>query len=151
MNRLPHHFDDSQIEWHPFITQGTWYRLLNVDVPGRKTDMLIKFEPHSECMYHRHTATTTTFVLQGELRVREQRAGGEQVKVKPAGSYSVGGLDEVHIEGAGDDTAIIFFSMQTEGEVIYELLNPDLSLRKAITVADFERDWRTHWPTDRAA
>ena len=144
-------YDTSTIEWRPFITDGCYYKLLNVDVDRRQADMLVKFEPNSECLYHRHAATTTTLVLEGELRVREQTAAGEVVKVKPAGSYSIGGEGEIHIEGSGDATAIIFFSMQTDSEVIYELLNPDLSLRRSITVADFERDWQEKWPQNCAA
>ena len=147
---VPNHFEDSAIEWRPFITRGCFYKLLHVDVPGRQTDMLVKFDANSECMYHRHAATTTTLVLEGELRVREQTPAGEVVKVKPAGSYSIGGEGEVHIEGSGDEPAIIFFSMRTETDVIYELLNPDLSLRKAITVEDFDRDWRDKWPAEAA-
>ncbi len=146
----PNHFGDSAIEWRPFITQGCFYKLLHVDVAARQTDMLVKFEANSECMYHRHAATTTTLVLEGELRVREQTPDGEVLKVKPAGSYSTGGEGEVHIEGSGDEPAIIFFSMRTDTDVIYELLNPDLSLRKAITVDDFDRDWRDKWPTEAA-
>jgi hypothetical protein len=34
--------------------------------------------------------------------------------------------------------------------VIYELLNEDLSSRRAVTVADFDRDWRERWPEDTA-
>ena len=138
-------YDESTVDWRPFITAGTYYRLLHVDLAAKQADMLVKFDPHSQCMYHRHAATTTTLVLAGELRVREQVDGGEVVKVKPAGSYSIGGEGEIHIEGSGSEMAIIFFSMRTSDEVIYELLNPDLSLRKAITVADFDRDWREKW------
>jgi hypothetical protein len=141
-------FDTSDVDWRDFITEGCFYKLLNVDLAARQADMLVKFEPNSECMYHRHAATTTTLVLEGELRVREQTPDGEQIKVKRAGSYSIGGEGEVHIEGSGDAPAIIFFSMRTTGDVIYELLNPDLTLRRAITVADFDRDWRTKWPDE---
>ncbi len=147
LSRTPNFlYDTSSVEWRDFITEGCYYRLLNVDVAAKQADMLVKFEPNSQCMYHRHAATTTTMVLQGELRVREQTDNGELINVKPAGSYSIGGEGEVHIEGSGDETAIIYFSMRTEGDIIYELLNPDLTLRKSITVADFDRDWREKWP-----
>lgn len=56
----------------------------------------------------------------------------------------------MHIEGAGGETLILFFSMRTKGDVIYELLRDDLSLVKSITVADFYNDWREHWPADFA-
>lgn len=141
-------FDPSTVEWGDFFTAGTYYRILSVDVAAGHADMLVKFEPNSQCMYHRHAATTTTLVLQGELRVRDQVDGKEVIKVKPAGSYSIGGEGEVHIEGSGDEQAIIFFSMRTDTEVIYELLNEKLELRRAVTVADFDRDWRERWPQD---
>ena len=139
-------YDTSDVEWRDFITPGCYYKLLHVNVDVGQADMIVKFEPNSECIYHRHAATTTTMVLEGELRVREQTDGREVVRVKRAGSYSIGGEGEVHIEGAGDERAIIFFSMRTNGDVIYELLNPDPSLRKAITIADFDRDWKEKWP-----
>jgi hypothetical protein len=143
-------FDATTVQWHKFFTPGTWYRILSVDVAARQADMLVKFEPESQCMYHRHAACTSTLVLEGELRVREQLNGTEVIKVKPAGSYSVGGEGEIHIEGSGSEQAIIFFGMRSETDVIYELLNEDLSLRRAVTVADFARDWREHWPNDHA-
>ena len=141
-------FDSSTVKWGDFFTQGTFYRILNVDLDAGTADMLVKFEPNSQCMYHRHAATTQTLVLQGELRVREQVDGKEIVKVKRAGSFSVGGEGEIHIEGSGDEEAIIFFGMRTDTEVIYELLNEDLSSRRAVTVADFNKDWRERWPED---
>ncbi len=143
-------FDADTVEWHAFFTPGTWYRILSVDLERRQADMLVKFEPDSQCMYHRHAACTSTLVLEGELRVREQVDGGEVIKVKPAGSYSVGGEGEVHIEGSGAEQAIIFFGMRSDSDVIYELLNDKLELRRAVTVADFDRDWREHWPQDTA-
>jgi quercetin dioxygenase-like cupin family protein len=142
-------YDPTNVEWHKFFTPGTWYRILNVDVAARTADMLVKFEPDSQCMYHRHAAFTSTLVLEGELRVHEQIDGGEVVKVKPAGSYSAGGEGEIHIEGSGHEQAIIFFGMRSDTDVIYELLNDDLSLKRAVTVADFDRDWRERWPLDR--
>jgi ChrR Cupin-like domain len=141
-------FDASTVEWHKFFTPGTWYKILSVDVAARQADMLVKFEPDSQCMYHRHAACTSTLVLEGELRVREQLDGKEIIKIKPAGSYSIGGEGEVHIEGSGREQAIIFFSMRSETDVIYELLGEDLKLRRAVTVADFDRDWHEHWPQD---
>ena len=144
-------YDTSKVEWYKFFTPGTYYRILHVDVAAGTADMLVKFEAEGQCMYHRHAACTTTLVLEGELRVREQLHGGEVVNVKSAGSYSSGGEGEIHIEGAGHEQAIIFFGMRTDTQVIYELLNDDLSLKRAVTVADFERDWREKWPQDFTA
>ena len=144
-------YDTSDVEWRDFITDGCFYKLLNVDLEARQADMLVKFEPRSECLYHRHAATTTTLVLEGELCIRERTAAGESLKVKGPGSYSVGGEGEVHIEGSNQsEPTVVFFSFRSRDEVIYELLNADLSLRRRITVADFERDWREKWPEEGA-
>ncbi|MEQ8663787.1 MAG: hypothetical protein RLW62_23460 [Gammaproteobacteria bacterium] len=143
-------YDADSVAWHEFFTPGTYYRILNVDLATRSADMLVKFAPNSQCMYHRHAACTTTLVLEGELRVREQVDGDEVIKIKPAGSYSIGGENEIHIENSGDEQAVIFFAMRSDTDVIYELLHEDLSLRRAVTVADFDRDWREHWPEDGA-
>ena len=59
---------------------------------------------------------------------RRRSFRGEVVKVKPAGTYSVGGEGEIHIEGGGRGQAIISFRMRSDTEVIYELLFGDLSL-----------------------
>lgn len=144
-------FDTSNVEWRPFLTEGCYYRILNVDLDAKSADMLVKFEPHCVCLFHRHAATVATLVLEGELRIREQTPEGERIKIKPAGSYSSGAEGEVHIEGGGDEGAVIFFGMRTDTDVIYELLNENLELRRAITVADFDRDWRESWPQDNAA
>lgn len=145
-------FDTSDIEWKKFITDGTWYKLLHVDVPSRTADMIVKFEPGARCLYHRHSATTISLVLEGELRVMEQTPKGEVVKVKKAGDFSAGAKGEIHVEGGGDEGVVVYFSMRGDTDQIYDLLNPDLSLRKAITVQDFAKDLE-YWtnPESRAA
>lgn len=67
--------------------------------------------------------------------------GGEALKVKPAGSYSIGGENEIHIDGSdGRLFGVYFFSVRSNTDVIYELLKQHLSLRQAATVANFDRD-----------
>lgn len=150
-DRAAYRFDTRPIEWRKFITAGTWYHLLHVDVPGRQVDMLVWFEPLCECLFHRHRAVTASLVLEGELRVREQTPHGEVLKIRPAGSYAIGAEDEIHIEGGGDAGTVVFFSMRSDSDVIYELLHRDLSLNKAITVQEFARDLSEKWPARAAA
>ena len=87
-------FDSSHIEWKDFLTDGTYYRILDVNIAAQTTDILVKFEPGARCLYHRHVAATTTLVLEGELHVFDQTAEGVVHKVKPAGSFSSGAEDE---------------------------------------------------------
>ncbi len=133
-------FDTSNVVWRDFITPGSYYHLLNVDVDARTVDMLIKFEPDAQCLYHRHVAATTSLVLEGDLHIYDQTAAGVVHKIKPAGTFSSGAVDEIHIEGGGLDGVIVYFGMRGDTDVIYELLDNDLKLKRSITVQDFAED-----------
>src|SRR5258706_9690459 len=135
-------FDTSNLEWKPFVTEGCFYRILDVNVPARTAEMLVKFTPGGRCLYHRHVAAVKTLVLEGDLHLCEPTPNGEVHTVKPAGSFSTGAGGEVHIEGAEEKEVIVYFSMQTTSDVIYEILDRDLKLRRAITVQDFHDDWQ---------
>ena len=137
-------FDTKNIEWKDFLTDGCYYRILDVNIPAHTADMLVKFDPGARCLFHRHVAATTTLVLEGTLHVFDQTANGVVEKVKPAGSFSSGAENEIHIEGGGDDGVVVYFSMRGSDDHIYDLLNTDFTLRRAITVQDFARDWE-HW------
>jgi quercetin dioxygenase-like cupin family protein len=134
-------YDTRDVDWKDFITEGCYYRLLDVNVETKTADMLVKFEPGAQCLYHRHVAATTSLVLEGELCVVEKTAGGEIVKVKPAGTFTSGTKDEVHIEGGGDAGVIVYFSMRGDTDRIYDLLDEDLTLTRPITIHDFAKDY----------
>jgi hypothetical protein len=133
-------FDTSKVDWKPFVTEGCFYRILDVNVPARTAEMLVKFTSGGRCLYHRHVAAVKTLVLEGDLHLFEPTPQGEVHTVKPAGSFSTGAGGEVHIEGAEDEEVIVYFSMQSATDIIYETLGSDLSLKRSITVQDFARD-----------
>ncbi len=135
-------FDTSNTDWKPFVTDGCFYRILDVNVPARTAEMLVKFEPHGRCLYHRHAAAVKTLVLEGDLHLYEPTPTGEVHSIKPAGSFSTGAGGEIHIEGAEEKAVIVYFSMESKTDVIYELLDKDLNLKRAITVQDFADDWK---------
>ena len=135
-------FDTSNTDWKPFVTDGCFYRILDVNVPARTAEMLVKFEPHGRCLYHRHAAAVKTLVLEGDLHLYEPTPTGEVHSVKPAGSFSTGTGGEIHIEGAEEKAVIVYFAMESKTDVIYELLDKDLNLKRAITVQDFADDWK---------
>src|SRR5438477_411372 len=90
-------FDTSTIEWKNFLTEGCYYRILDVNVAARTAEMLVKFDPGARCLNHRHVATTMSLVLEGELHVIEKPpAGGESAKVVGAfmDSWFKGDLEE---------------------------------------------------------
>jgi hypothetical protein len=136
-------FDTSNIEWKEFVTEGCYYRILDVNVPARTADMIVKFEPNARCLNHRHVARTMSFVLEGELHVLEKTADGKTRKtVKPAGTFSADATNEVHVEGGGAQGVVVYFSMRGDSDHIYDFVNDDMSLRRAITIQDFDRDFQ---------
>lgn len=135
-------FDTRNTDWKPFVTEGCFYRILDVNVPARTAEMLVKFTPGGRCLYHRHAAAVKTLVLEGDLHLFEPTPNGEVHTVKPAGSFSAGAGGEVHIEGAEENEVIVYFSMKSDTDVVYETLDRDLNLIRSITVQDFYRDWQ---------
>ena len=138
-------FDTKDVDWKDFITTGCYYKLLDVNVATQTADMLVKFEPGARCLYHRHVAPATSLVLEGELHIIDQTSAGETLRsIKPAGTYTSGVEDDVHVEGGGEDGVIVYFSMRGSSDHIYDLLDSDLNLKRAITIHDFAKDLQ-HW------
>jgi hypothetical protein len=129
------------VDWKDFVTTGCYYKLLDVNVAARTADMLVKFEPGARCLYHRHVAPATSLVLEGELHIFDKTSTGETLRVvKPAGTYTSGVEDDVHVEGGGENGVIVYFSMRGSSDHIYDLLDTNLSLKRAITIHDFAKD-----------
>jgi ChrR Cupin-like domain len=134
-------FDTREVDWKDFITTGCYYKLLDVNVAARTADMLVKFEPGARCLYHRHVAPATSLVLEGELHIFDKTSMGETLRVvKPAGTYTSGVEDDVHVEGGGENGVIVYFSMRGSSDHIYDLLDTNLNLKREITIHDFAKD-----------
>ncbi len=136
-------FDTRTVDWKDFITAGCYYKLLDVNVAARTADMIVKFDPGARCMYHRHVAPCTSLVLEGELHIIDQTNTGEKLRVvRPAGMYTSGVEDDMHVEGGGENGVIVFFSMRGSSDRIYDLLDDKLDLKRAITIHDFAKDFQ---------
>ena len=134
-------FDTKEVDWKDFITAGCYYKLLDVNVAARTADMIVKFDPGARCMYHRHVAPCTSLVLEGEQHIIDQTEAGEKLRiVKPAGTFTSGVEDDMHVEGGGENGVIIYFSMRGASDRIYDLLDSKLNLKRAITIQDFAKD-----------
>jgi hypothetical protein len=134
-------FDTKDVDWKDFITAGCYYKLLDVNVGARTADMIVKFDPGARCMYHRHVAPCTSLVLEGELHIVDQTDSGEKLRViKPAGTFTSGVEDDLHVEGGGEHGVIVYFSMRGSSDRIYDLLDCELNLKRAITIHDFAKD-----------
>ena len=123
-------FDDRNVTWQTVEPLGAQIHVLAVDDVRGIADVLIKFQPNTPGKLHRHVCDFSTFVLQGELQF--WRPDGSLKEVRSAGSYvQVAANGEPHLEGAGDQMAIVLFSFRgsTADMVLYLDETSDTSIR----------------------
>ncbi len=108
-----------------------------MDEENRIVDVLFKFAANSKATLHRHKTPYVTFVIQGELRFYRQN--GELKEIRPAGSYVSGNANgEPHLEGGGDEDAIVFFSNRNVENGLYEFLDDNLQPTVTLGFDDFK-------------
>ena len=113
-------FDDRNVTWQTIEPIGAQIHVLAIDDARAIVDVLIRFQPNTPGRLHRHLCEFSTFVLQGELRFRHP--DGSLKEVRPTGSYvPVAANGEPHLEGAGDQLAIVLFSFRgtTDDMILY--------------------------------
>ena len=114
-----------------------WLACIGSNAATGRVDFLGKWEPNSFCHYHRHLGETTTIVLEGEHHLIEKTATQTVHKTRTAGHYSQSPYGEYHMEHAGDQGSTLFFSMQCRDKYIFEILDHEERVLKAITIEDF--------------
>ena len=122
-------FDDRNVTWQTVEPLGAQIHVLSVDDARGIVDVLIRFQPNTPGKLHRHVCDFSTFVLQGELQF--WRPDGSLKEVRPTGSYvQVAANGEAHLEGAGDQIAIVLFSFRgcTADMILYLDNNSNVSI-----------------------
>ena len=133
----------SNVAWRPFPGfDGLYYWVVTVDRTTDVVDMLMKFDPGSKCVPHRHVGATRTIVLEGEHILYDAADGMVESSRKVAGEIGQNDGDEQHIEGGGEHGAVILLTMAAVDGVVYEIFDDDLRLDRTITLDDFERGLR---------
>ena len=144
-----HEFDDRNITWRKvdWLDHVEFY-VYQCDEQSRIVDVLFKFAANTKAMLHRHKTPYITFVVQGELRF--YRPNGELKEIRPTGSYVSGVANgEPHLEGGGDEDAIVFFSNRNVENAMYEFLDANLQPTVTLGFDDFkaqlEAQGRAKW------
>ena len=131
-----HVFDDHNIRWY---TLGDFehfvFAMLDVDVPQKIVDFILKFPPNQKIFLHRHLALTNTLVVQGEHRLYEPN--GKLKEVRPVGSYTSSPPGDPHQEGAGDDGGVVFYSVRGKDGALFEVLDDNLNVIGTLGMDDF--------------
>jgi quercetin dioxygenase-like cupin family protein len=129
-------FDDRNIHWY---TLGDFehfvFAMLDVDVPQKIVDFVLKFPPNQKIFLHRHLALTNTLVVQGEHRLYEPN--GKLKELRPVGSYTSSPPGDPHQEGAGDEGGVVFYSVRGKDGTLFEVLDENLNVIGALGLEDF--------------
>ena len=138
-----YNFDDRNIRWHELGDFDHFvFAMLDVDVPKKLVDLILKFEPNEKIFLHRHLALTNTLVVQGEHRLYEPN--GALKEIRPVGSYTSSPPGDPHQEGGGDEGAIVFYSIRGEDGVLFEVLDDDLNVVGTLSMQDFVGAFEEH-------
>jgi len=130
----------TSIPWRPFPGfDGLYYHVLDVDKKRDLVDMLMKFDSGSKCVPHRHVGPTRTLVIEGDHLIFDSVDPNKLVSTRSAGTFSTNNGDETHIEGGGDNGAVILLSMTAVNQEIYEVFDANMVLNRVIDTCDFER------------
>ena len=129
-------FDDRNIRWQELPDLDHFViSMLDVDVPNKILDFIIKFPPNQQIFLHRHLSLTNTLVVQGEHRLYEPN--GALKEVRPVGSYTSSPSGEPHREGGGAEGGVVFYSVREKDGPLFEVLADDLTVVGTLDVQDF--------------
>jgi len=112
--------------------------VLDVREDGR-LEILVKWEPNCYCHFHRHTAETSSLVLEGELLVTDiDIETGKEIgqRVRVAGDFAHKQPGDVHMEQGGANGALVLFNIYAPSEdgKLAESLKEDGSLISTSTI-----------------
>ncbi len=124
------------------------YTILGYDLAAGTLDMVVRWEGDGgHCPIHRHTATTTVLVIEGEQHLWDLHPDGArgELRVRRAGDYALTVGDTLpHLERGGDDGGIVFFGNHSDNGLLYEILDEDMKVVADVTMEALLADWKAN-------
>jgi hypothetical protein len=124
------------------------YTILGYDLAAGTLDMLVRWEGDGgHCPIHRHTATTTVLVLEGEQHLWDLAPDGSRgaERVRRAGDYALTVAEALpHLERGGDSGGLVFFGSHSADGSLYDILDDDGNLVANVTMETLVADWKAN-------
>jgi hypothetical protein len=122
------------------------YTILGYDLEAGTLDMVVRWQGDGgHCPIHRHTATTTVIVLEGEQHLWDIEPDGSlgDHRMRKAGDYALTGDESrPHLERGGSEGGLVFFGAHSPTHQLYEIVDDDGNVVTNVTMesilADFE-------------
>jgi hypothetical protein len=122
------------------------YTILGYDLAAGTLDMVVRWQGDGgHCPLHRHIATTTVIVFEGEQHLWDVHPDGTrgEHRVRHAGDYALTTGDALpHLERGGDAGGIAFFGNHSNDGKLYEIVDEDGKLVLDVTMETLIADWK---------
>jgi hypothetical protein len=122
------------------------YTILGYDLAAGTLDMVVRWQGDGgHCPLHRHIATTTVIVFEGEQHLWDVHPDGTRGahRVRHAGDYALTTGDALpHLERGGDAGGIAFFGNHSSDGKLYEIVDEDGKLVLDVTMETLIADWK---------
>jgi len=133
-----HRFDDRNITWRKLGDfEGFVASILYVDEPANVAEFIVKFDPNTSSMIHRHLAATHTFVIDGDHIIYE--IDGRLRESRPVGRYTFTAPDgDSHTEGGGTAGCTLLYSIRGTSDALFDLLDEQGKTIATLRTGDFK-------------
>jgi hypothetical protein len=148
-------FDPSRHRWREVVGEpGLSYKvrhdytILGYDFGAGTLDMVVRWSGDGgHCPIHRHVATTTVLVLEGEQHLWDVHPDGSRgpERVRRAGDYALTVSDpHAHLERGGPGGGLVFFGNHSRDGRLYEITDDSGKLVADVTMEALVADWKAN-------
>jgi hypothetical protein len=152
---MSHGFDPKRYRWREVTGEpGLSYKvrhdytILGYDLAAGTLDMVVRWTADGgHCPIHRHVATTTVLVLEGEQHLWDVLPDGSRgaERVRRAGDYALSvGDAHPHLERGGPAGGLVFFGNHSRDGRLYEINDEAGKFVADVTLEALVADWKAN-------